>query len=84
MYTGIGEQLLELSNGNYLFVQDYTSEGGYDYEYIDGQTRLGIDGGWITDECNSDDEVINKVLEELGLAECTYGQSSLDYWEDFA
>jgi len=83
MYMGIGEQLFELSNGNYIFVQDY-SEGGYDFEYIDGDTRLGIDGGVLEDECNSDEEVMTKIMDELGLSDCTYGLSSLDYYEDFA
>ncbi len=83
MYLGIGEKLLVLDNGNYLFVQDY-SEGGYDYEYIDGDTRLGIDGGLIVDDCISDDDVIAHVLDDVGLSDMGYAESSLDYWEDFA
>lgn len=83
MYIGIGEKLFELDNGNYLYVQDY-SEGGYDYEYIDGNTRLGIDGGLIVNDCVSDDDVVSKVLDELNLSKIGYGLSSLDYYEDFA
>lgn len=79
----INEEFLVLDNGNYLFIQD-SSEGGYDYEYIDGDTRLGIDGGVIEDECKSSDEVIHKALDILGLNDMDYGESSLDYWEDFA
>ena len=80
---GHRRKLYELENGNYLFVQDY-SEGGYDYYYINGDTRLEIDGGLIVDECESDEEVVGHVLEELGLSKLSYGLSSLDYWEDFA
>lgn len=83
MYMGIGEKLYELDNGNYLYVQDY-SEGGYDYYYLDGDTRLEIDGGLVADECNSDDEVVNAVLDDIGLKGVSYGLSDLDYWEDFA
>ena len=79
----IDEEFLVLDNGNYLFIQD-SSEGGYDYEYIDGDTRLGIDGGIIEDEYESSDDVILKVLDILGLKGMGYGESSLDYWEDFA
>lgn len=79
----IGEQLYELSNGNYLYVQDY-SEGGYDYYYLNGDTRLEIDGGLIADICFSAEDVVKHILEELGLSSVSYGLSSLDYWEDFA
>lgn len=80
----IDEQFVVLDNGNYLFVQD-CSEGGYDYSYIDGDTRLGIDGGIFEDDsCKSADDVITRILDSLGLSDMSYGESSLDYWEDFA
>ncbi len=77
-----GEELLVLDNDNYLFIQD-SSEGGYDYSYIDGETRLTIDGG-VLESDEPVDAAINAILDDLGLSGMGYGRSSLDYWEDFA
>lgn len=82
MYAGIGEKLYQLDNGNYLFVQD-SSDGGYDYTYLDGKTRSGIDGGVIEDTLTSDGEVLAVILSGLGLDEVSYEPSELDYWEHF-
>lgn len=77
------EELLVLDNGNYLFIQE-SCDGGVDYEYLDGNTRLGIDGGVIEDACDDIDNAIHMALDMLGMKGMGYAHSSLDYYEDFA
>lgn len=90
------EILLKLSNGNYFFIQDST-EGGWEYYYLDGTTHKSIDGGWYetdTLECDTPltDELIGKIIQECGRATPFEKELSsvkwqketeLTFWDDF-
>lgn len=77
------ERLYELSNGNYLFIQS-SCDGGYDYEYRNGDTRMEIDGGQFNSDADNEDALVNECLYILDISDVSYGLSDLDYWEDFA
>lgn len=90
------EKLLKLSNGNYFFIQDST-EGGWEYYYLNGATHKSIDGGWyeteyLENDTELDNALIGKIINECGratpreqeLASVTWEEeTALDFWEDF-
>lgn len=90
------ELLLKLSNGNYFFIQDST-EGGWEYYYLDGKKHTSIDGGWYeTDELEYDTELTDTLIREI-IHECARGtryeqelsnvsfgeETELTFWDDF-
>ena len=90
------ELLLKLSNGNYFFIQDST-EGGWEYYYLNGQTHKSIDGGWYeTDTLECDTPLTDTLIREIIHECCRYTpyekeldnvswekETNLDFWEDF-
>lgn len=65
------DEIYELSNGNHLYIQN-SQEGGFSYDYFDGETLKLIDGGYIgTGEERKKETVIKKCLEICGLPEDT-------------
>lgn len=73
--VSIDDELYQLENGNYLFIQSLCDDPDYEYGYyyFDGKTKRLIDGGVFNLDAGSSEEVVKEALSWCDIStETTY------------
>ena len=73
--VSIDDELYQLENGNYLFIQSLCDDPDYEYGYyyFDGKTKKLIDGGVFNLDADSSEEVVKEALSWCDIStETTY------------